>query len=83
MSLLYADENFPLAAVVQLRGLGHDVLTAFEAGQANQKIPDPAVLAYAISGLHGFFRQSHPNNRHFGRRSVYLRSSDANSRPLA
>jgi hypothetical protein len=49
MSLLYADENFPLAGVVQLRGLGHDVLTALEAGQANQKIPDPAVLAYAIS----------------------------------
>jgi hypothetical protein len=49
MSLLYADENFPLAAVVHLRALGHDVLTALEAGQANQKIPDPAVLAYAIS----------------------------------
>src|SRR5437588_594511 len=49
MSLLYADENFPLGAVVQLRALGHDVLTAFEAGQANQKIPDPAVLAYAVS----------------------------------
>jgi hypothetical protein len=49
MSLLYADENFPLGATVQLRALGHDVLTAFEAGQANQKISDPAVLAYAIS----------------------------------
>jgi hypothetical protein len=50
MSPLYADENFPYAAVVELRTLGHDVLTAYEAGQANQKIPDPAVLAYA-SGL--------------------------------
>jgi hypothetical protein len=49
MSLLYADENFPLGAVVCLQGLGHDVLTALDAGQANQKIPDPAVLAYAIS----------------------------------
>jgi hypothetical protein len=49
MSLLYADENFPLGAVVHLRALGHDVLTASEAGQANQKIPDSAVLAYAIS----------------------------------
>src|SRR5262249_57997191 len=49
MSLLYADENFPQGAVVELRALGHDVLTALEAGQANQKIPDSAVLAYAIS----------------------------------
>jgi hypothetical protein len=49
MSLLYSDENFPLAAVVHLRALGHDVLSALDAGQANQKIPDPAVLAYAIS----------------------------------
>ena len=48
MSLLYADENFPLGAVVELRALGHDVLTAFEAGQANQRIPDSTVLAYAI-----------------------------------
>jgi len=49
MSLLYADENFPLGVVVQLRALGHDVLTAFEAGQANQKILDSAVLAFAIT----------------------------------
>lgn len=49
MSLLYADENFPQGAVVELRALGHDVLTALEAGQANQKISDPAVLAYATS----------------------------------
>jgi hypothetical protein len=49
MSLLYADENFPWGAIVQLRALGHDVLTAFEAGQANQKIPDSAVLAFAVS----------------------------------
>src|SRR5262245_31070212 len=47
MSLLYADENFPQGAVVELRALGHNVLTALEAGQANQKIPDSAVLAYA------------------------------------
>jgi hypothetical protein len=32
-----------------LRGHGHDVLTAHEAGQANQSIPDPDVLAFAIS----------------------------------
>ncbi len=47
MAAFYADESFPLAAVDALRRLGHDVLTAFEAGQANQRIPDEAVLEYA------------------------------------
>ncbi|MEG4499932.1 DUF5615 family PIN-like protein [Microcoleus sp. F10-C6] len=32
-----------------LRALGHDVLTVQEAGRANQKIPDPDVLAFATS----------------------------------
>ena len=47
MARLYADENFPLPVVESLRLLGHDVLTAFEAGQAEQGIPDPLVLAFA------------------------------------
>ena len=47
MSLMYADENFPYVTVEELRRLGHDVLTAHEAGQANQKIPDSAVLAFS------------------------------------
>jgi len=37
---LYADENFPLRVVEELRRLGHDVLTAFEDGKANQSITD-------------------------------------------
>ncbi|QQE67480.1 hypothetical protein GFS31_41930 (plasmid) [Leptolyngbya sp. BL0902] len=44
---LYADEQFPLRAVLQLRQLGYDVLTVQEAGKANQAIPDEAVLAFA------------------------------------
>lgn len=44
---LYADENVPKAVVEALRAYGHDVLTAFEAGQANQGIPDNEVLAFA------------------------------------
>jgi hypothetical protein len=36
VAALYADENFPLEVVEALRRLGHDVLTALEAGQANQ-----------------------------------------------
>jgi hypothetical protein len=43
----YADENFALAVVVELRKIGHDVLTAFEDEKANQKIPDDKVLERA------------------------------------
>lgn len=48
MARLYADENIRRSVVENLRLLGHDVLTAFEAGQANQKIPDEEVLQFAI-----------------------------------
>lgn len=44
---LYADENFPLRVVQELRRLGHDVLTAFEDGRANQAISDRDLLARA------------------------------------
>jgi Domain of unknown function (DUF5615) len=47
MAAFYADECFPLPVVEALRRLGHDVLTASEAGQANQAVPDTAVLALA------------------------------------
>lgn len=41
---LYADENFPLRVVEELRRLGHDVITAFEDGRANQSITDRQLL---------------------------------------
>src|SRR5437660_1564387 len=44
---LYADENFPLRAVEELRRLGHGVLTALEDGRANLSIPDEDLLARA------------------------------------
>jgi Domain of unknown function (DUF5615) len=44
---LYVDEGFPKAVAQRLRDLGHDVLTVQEAGQANQRIPDDQVLAFA------------------------------------
>jgi len=47
VALLYADENIPLQVVQALRALGHDVLTALDAGNANQSIPDEQVLAFA------------------------------------
>ena len=45
--LLYADENFPLRVVEELRRLGHDVLTALEDGKANQAISDIDLLGRA------------------------------------
>jgi predicted nuclease of predicted toxin-antitoxin system len=47
VAAFYADENFAEGVVVRLRRLGHDVLTAHEAGRANQEIPDEEVLALA------------------------------------
>jgi hypothetical protein len=49
MAALYADEDFSLPVVQNLRQLGHDVLTAQEAGQADQGISDDLVLAFAAS----------------------------------
>lgn len=49
MARLYADEQYPYPVVEFLRVLGHDVLAVQEAGKANQKIPDPDVLAFATS----------------------------------
>ena len=47
MARFLADENFPAAAVVCLRTLGHDVLTAMAAGLANRSAPDAEILEYA------------------------------------
>ena len=49
MARLYADENFDYPVVEQLRQLGHDVLTAHEAGRAGQKIADVDQLTFALS----------------------------------
>jgi predicted nuclease of predicted toxin-antitoxin system len=64
MALLFADENVPFQLVHILRGLGHDVLTALQAGRANRGIPDPDVLAYAVSVSRAVLTN---NRRHFHR----------------
>ena len=38
MARLYADQDFPFPVVERLRQRGHNVLTTFEAGQANKRI---------------------------------------------
>ena len=71
MALFYTDENFPLAVVELLRALGHDVLTAREAGNANLQIPDEDVLAFATSNERTVLTR---NRRHFMR--LHLQNSD-------
>lgn len=62
MARLFADENFPLAVVEALRGLGHEVETALDAGRANRGIPDEEVLAYAHREMRAVLTL---NRRHF------------------
>jgi predicted nuclease of predicted toxin-antitoxin system len=45
----YSNENFPIVMVNLLRAEGYDVLTSYEAGQANQGISDDLVLQYATT----------------------------------
>jgi hypothetical protein len=49
MARLYANENFALPVVQELRRLGHDVLTTLEAGNAGTALPDEAVLSFAAA----------------------------------
>ena len=49
MARFYANENFPLPVVEELRRLGHDVLTTQDTGRAGQSVPDDEVLAFAAS----------------------------------
>jgi hypothetical protein len=62
MARLYTDENFDYPAVQELRQLGHDVLTAHEAGQSGQRIADAAVLAFATAQSRALLTF---NRRHF------------------
>jgi len=49
MARLYANENFALPVALELRRLGHDVLTTHEAGKSDQSIPDDEVLQFACA----------------------------------
>ena len=49
MAQLYANENFPLPVVEELRRHGHDVLTTYESGRAGIAMPDDEVLAFSVA----------------------------------
>ena len=74
MANFYADEQFPFQVTELLRNLGHDVLTVEEAGNANQRIPDDQVLAFAVGQERSiltvnridFIRLHRRDNQHFG-----------------
>ena len=88
MARFYSSENFPLATVRKLRELGHDVVTALETGNANRRITDEAVLAYAVSENRAVLTI---NRKHFvtlhrrapGHRGIVVCSLDADFTSLA
>ena len=74
MARFYADEQFPFQVVELLRNLGHDILTVQEARNANQRIPDEQVLAFAVDQERAiltinridFIRLHRRDDQHFG-----------------
>lgn len=64
MARIYANENFPLPVVEQLRRLGHDVLTTSESGRAEQRLSDQDMLAFAVGNKRTVLTH---NRRHFVR----------------
>lgn len=64
MARLMADEDFPFPCVVELRALGHDVITSSEAGLKDLSTPDDQVLDAAIASGRAVLTH---NRRHFMR----------------
>lgn len=63
MLRLYGNENVPMPTVLALRTMGFDVLTAVEAGLANQGYSDVAGLAYANAESRVFLTNDRPDFR--------------------
>ncbi|MFN0036676.1 MAG: DUF5615 family PIN-like protein [Saprospiraceae bacterium] len=88
MARLYGDENFDVHTMELLRQLGHDTLTTRDAGQANQRIPDHEVLAFATANdravvtfdRRDYFRLHQANPAHSG---IVACTYDADSTALA
>jgi predicted nuclease of predicted toxin-antitoxin system len=89
MARFYSNENIALQVVLDLRLLGHDVLTSLEAGNANASVPDPEVLAFACARDRILLTH---NRRHFlqlhlrrveSHRGILLCTFDANFGALA
>src|SRR5689334_21532777 len=59
MARLYADEDFPLPVVHELRRLGHDVLTVQDAGRAGQGNDDSQVIVDAATDRRAVVTHNH------------------------
>jgi predicted nuclease of predicted toxin-antitoxin system len=70
MDRLYADEDFPLPVVEELRRLGHDVVTVQEAGRGNQGIDDAQVLADAGADQRAVLTHNDVDFKHLHRQST-------------
>ena len=64
MAALYSNENYPFGIVERLRELGHDVLTAQEAGNGGRGVPDEEVIRFATEKRRAILTH---NRRHFFR----------------
>jgi len=62
MARLYANENFPMPVVEELRRLGHNVLTIQEAGKGGQSVSDEEVLSFASTDSRALLTL---NRKHF------------------
>jgi len=71
MVRLYANENFPLPVVEELRFLGYDVLTIQQTGKAGLALPDEEVLAFAANDGRALLTL---NRKHF----IHLHQMDPN-----
>ena len=88
MARLSGDENFDVQALAALHSLGHDSLTARDAGKVNQRIPDQEVLAFASEqdravvtfDRRDYFRLHKENPAHAG---IIACTYDADSYALA
>ncbi len=67
MARLYADEDFPLLVVEELRRLGHDVRTVQEAGRAGQGVDDAEVLTDATADQRAVLTHNHSDFRRLHR----------------
>ena len=62
MARLYANENFPMPVVEELRRLGHNVLTIQEAGKGGQSVSDEEVIGFASTDSRALLTL---NRKHF------------------
>jgi hypothetical protein len=64
MARLFANENLPEPVVIELRRVGHDVLTMRDSGHAGRAVPDSDVLEFATGERRAVVTL---NRRHFVR----------------